>query len=72
MLCPYLSSAPVTSFAEVQQSDRERWTRFFHAMLEGGVLLPPSPFEAWFLSTAHDDAVIDLVVETADAALASL
>ena len=48
-------------------SDRERWNGFFKRMLEQGILLPPSPFEAWFLSTAHDAAVVDRVVEAARA-----
>ena len=69
MLCPYLSERPVRCFADVMASDRERWTRFFHAMLEDGVHLPPSPFEAWFLSTVHDEEVIARVLQSADRAL---
>ena len=65
MLCPYLSDKPVTSFQDVLDSDREGWTRFFHGMVERGVLLPPSPFEAWFLSTAHDDAILARVIDAA-------
>jgi glutamate-1-semialdehyde 2,1-aminomutase len=65
MLCPYLSAEPVTSFERVMKTDKERWKRFFHAMLERGVLLPPSPFEAWFVSSAHDSTAIDRVVRAA-------
>jgi len=65
MLCPYLSVEPVTSFEQVMRTDKERWKRLFHAMLERGVLLPPSPFEAWFVSSAHDSATIDRVVRAA-------
>jgi glutamate-1-semialdehyde 2,1-aminomutase len=65
MLCPYLSPEPVTSFEQVTATDRERWKRFFHAMLERGVLLPPSPFEAWFVSSAHDEALIGRIVRAA-------
>jgi glutamate-1-semialdehyde 2,1-aminomutase len=72
MLCPYLSSDPVTTFAQVLRSDRERWKRFFHAMLARSVLLPPSPFEAWFVSSAHDASTIGRVVEAARASLKSL
>jgi len=72
MLCPYLSSEPVTSLGDVRASDRERWTRLFHGMLARGVLLPPSPYEAWFLSTAHDDAIIDRVVTAAREAFAEI
>jgi glutamate-1-semialdehyde 2,1-aminomutase len=72
MLCPYLSDVPVTDLARVMKTDRAKWTKFFHAMLERGVLLPPSPFEAWFVSSAHDDAAIDLVVSAAESAFAKL
>jgi glutamate-1-semialdehyde 2,1-aminomutase len=71
MLCPYLSSEPVTSFDNVMKSDRERWKRFFHAMLERGVLLPPSPFEAWFVSSAHDADTIERIVGAARGSLAA-
>jgi len=71
MLCPYLSSEPVTSFEQVMKTDRERWKRFFHAMLDHGVLLPPSPFEAWFVSSAHDGATIERIVSAARASLAT-
>ena len=66
MLCPYLSTVPVTTLAQVMATDRARWSRFFHAMRERGVLLPPSPFEAWFVSSAHDDAAIAKVVDAAE------
>ncbi|MEW6072908.1 MAG: glutamate-1-semialdehyde 2,1-aminomutase [Planctomycetota bacterium] len=72
MLCPYLAAAPVTSFPAVLASDRARWLRFFHAMLARGVLLPPSPFEAWFLSTAHDDSTIERIVAAAREAFREL
>ena len=72
MLCPYLSERPVANFADVMASDREHWNRFFHSMLGAGVFLPPSPFEAWFLSTAHDDDAVDHVVEAARSAFAAL
>ena len=72
MLCPYLSDVPVTNLALVMKTDRARWTKFFHAMLERGVLLPPSPFEAWFISSAHDDAAIDHVVKAAEEAYGKL
>jgi len=72
MLCPYLSDGPVTNLALVMKTDRAKWARFFHAMLERGVLLPPSPFEAWFVSRAHDDAAIDHVVRAAEEAYGKL
>ncbi len=70
MLCLYFSDSEVTCFDDVVASDRERWNGFFASMLEQGILLPPSPYEAWFLSTAHDDAIVDRIVDAARVALA--
>ncbi len=69
MLCLYLCATPPRSLTEAMECDRRHWTRFFHAMLERGVLLPPSPFEAWFLSTAHDEHAIAHVLDAARASL---
>jgi glutamate-1-semialdehyde 2,1-aminomutase len=49
----YFRAKPPTSFAEVMQCDRERFNRFFHAMLTRGVYLAPSAYEAGFVSAAH-------------------
>jgi glutamate-1-semialdehyde 2,1-aminomutase len=49
----YFRASPPTSFAEVMQCDRERFNRFFHAMLARGVYLAPSAYEAGFVSAAH-------------------
>ncbi|MFM7282789.1 MAG: glutamate-1-semialdehyde 2,1-aminomutase [Planctomycetia bacterium] len=72
MLCPYLSAEPVTSLASAMRTDRARWAKFFHALLEAGVHVPPSPFEAWFVSASHDDAAIDHAVEGARRAFAAI
>lgn len=72
MLCPYFSKEPVLTLDVAMKSDRALWTRWFHAMKERGVLLPPSPFEAWFVSSAHDDAAIERVERAADAAFAAV
>lgn len=50
----YFSPTPPTSFEDVNRSDREKFNRFFHAMLSRGVYLAPSAFEAGFLSIAHE------------------
>ncbi len=70
MLCPYIAKAPVRTLAAAMSSDRELWKRFFHAMLDNGVLLPPSPFEAWFVSSAHDDKAIERVISAAEKSFA--
>jgi glutamate-1-semialdehyde 2,1-aminomutase len=63
MLCPYIlragASGPLSNLEQVMSTDRERWTRFFHALLDAGVLVPPSPFEAWFVSSAHTRDVVE-------------
>ena len=51
--------------------DRAAFGRFFRAMLGSGVLLPPSPFEAWFISLAHDEAVVDETLHAARRAFAA-
>lgn len=53
------------SFAEVTQCDTARFNGFFHAMLEAGVYLAPSAFEAGFVSACHDDAILDATFEAA-------
>jgi glutamate-1-semialdehyde 2,1-aminomutase len=61
----YFAKSIPTSYAEVMASDKEKFNAFFHAMLEAGVYFAPAAFEAGFVSAQHDDAVIDLTVETA-------
>jgi glutamate-1-semialdehyde 2,1-aminomutase len=68
----YFRDAPPKSFAEVMQCDRERFNRFFHAMLEQGVYLAPSAYEAGFVSAAHGDAEIDATLAAAHAAFKKL
>ena len=64
--------SPVEDFAAVTATDPDRFARFFHGLLDRGVMIPPSRFEAWFLGLAHDDAAIDESLDAADAALAAL
>ncbi|MDP1862413.1 MAG: glutamate-1-semialdehyde 2,1-aminomutase [Thiobacillus sp.] len=61
----YFAAKPPTSFAEVMQCDKEQFNRFFHAMLDQGITLAPSAFEAGFVSAAHTDADIDATVSAA-------
>ncbi len=62
----------VRTFDDVQSVDTDRFARFFHAMLERGVYLAPSAFEAGFISAAHDEAAIDATLEAAAGAFAAL
>ncbi len=68
----FFRAVPPTSFAEVMTSDKERFNRFFHAMLDRGVYLAPSAFEAGFVSAAHGDEELRLTFEAADAAFDTL
>ena len=61
----YFAATPPAGFADVMASDRETFNRFFHAMLDRGVYLAPSAFEAGFVSAAHSDADIDATVGAA-------
>lgn len=56
-------SGPVTDFASAQRTDTARFTAFFHAMLERGVYLPPSAYETWFVSAAHDDRALSRIAD---------
>ncbi len=68
----YFSATPPTSYAEVMQCDKEAFNRFFHAMLDEGVYLAPSAFEAGFVSAAHGDAEIEATLEAARRVFAKL
>jgi glutamate-1-semialdehyde 2,1-aminomutase len=67
----YFAATPPTSYAEVMAADKEAFNRFFHAMLDAGVYLAPSAFEAGFVSAAHSDADIAATVAAADAIFAA-
>lgn len=54
---------PITDYSGAQQQDSAAFARFFHAMLDAGVALPPSGYEAWFLSAAHDDSALNRIVD---------
>jgi glutamate-1-semialdehyde 2,1-aminomutase len=72
MFSLFFSSGPVTSYREVMASDAARFRRFFHGMLDAGVYLAPSPFEAGFVSAAHGPAEIEATVEAAARVLAAI
>jgi glutamate-1-semialdehyde 2,1-aminomutase len=66
----FFRAEPVRSFVDAKASDVALFRRFFHAALERGVYLAPSPFEAGFLSAAHGDEDIAITLERLDGALA--
>lgn len=65
MFCLYFTSEPVHHLGDALRSDRERFKRYFHGMLEAGVYVAPSPFEAGFLSTAHREEDIEYTIAAA-------
>jgi glutamate-1-semialdehyde 2,1-aminomutase len=68
----FFSAEPIYSYADAKRlCDTARYSRFFHAMLEQGVYLAPSQFEAGFLSTLHDESIIDRTIEAAHSAMAA-
>ena len=68
----YFRAVPPSSYAEVMQCDKVAFNRFFHAMLERGVYLAPSAYEAGFVSAEHSEADIETTIAAADAAFRSM
>ncbi|MGB7686530.1 MAG: hypothetical protein WBL45_12210, partial [Solirubrobacterales bacterium] len=65
----FFSADPVADFAAASACDTEAHARFCRAMLDRGVYPPPSQFEAWFVSLAHDEGTVDRTLEAAGEAL---
>jgi glutamate-1-semialdehyde 2,1-aminomutase len=63
----FLEEAP-TGYADVKQQEAFRYAPFFHSMLDSGVSLPPSVFEAWFVNGAMDDDAVDRILGALPAA----
>ena len=72
MFTTFFAEKPVTDWASAKSSDTRKFAAFFTAMLENGVYLAPSQFEAGFMSLAHGDAEIDATIAAARKAFASL
>ena len=72
MWTSFFTSDPVVDWSSANKSNRETYGRFFHAMLQAGVYLAPSQFEAAFVSLAHTDDIIDQTIEAARQAFSKL
>ena len=72
MWTSFFTGEPVTDWTTANKSSRETYGRFFHAMLEAGVYLAPSQFEAAFVSLAHTDEIIEQTIEAARQAFARI
>ena len=71
MFCLFLTEEPVIDLPSAMRGDKAMFARFFHACLDGGVYLAPSPYETGFLSTAHTEADIDQTLDVMARALKS-
>lgn len=65
MFCGYFTNQPVHNLADAMKSDRNRFKKFFHGLLEAGIYFAPSQFESGFISTAHTPEDIDQTVRVA-------
>jgi len=72
MFCGYFTGGPVWNLADAMKSDRDRFKKFFHGMLDAGIYLAPSQFESGFISTAHTAADIGRTVKAAAKVLRGL
>lgn len=72
LLTPFFTDRPVHDYASALTADTQRYAAFFRAMLARGIYIPPSQFEAWFLSGAHTERDVDRTVKAARDAMAEL
>ena len=72
MFCAYFTGKPVHNLADAMHSDRERFKKYFHGMLNEGIYFAPSQFEAGFISAAHSAADIDETIRAATKVLKTL
>jgi glutamate-1-semialdehyde 2,1-aminomutase len=68
MFSVFFRDGAVRDFAEASQQDTGAYAAFFHSMLDQGVYLPPSAYEAWFVSAAHDDRAVSAIIDALPAA----
>jgi glutamate-1-semialdehyde 2,1-aminomutase len=72
MLTPFFTDRPVRDYLSALSADTQAYAAFFREMLAQGVYLPPSQFEAWFLSAAHTERDVDRTVRAAREAFKSV
>lgn len=65
MICPFFHKGPVENYEHATACDTGRFATFFQAMLDRGVVLPPSQYETWFVGTAHDQQAIEQTIRAA-------
>lgn len=72
MFTIFFQHGPVEDFIDAKKSDTKRFAKYFHEMLEHGVFIPPSQYEAWFVSTAHSEEDLHATIRAHDLALKTL
>jgi glutamate-1-semialdehyde 2,1-aminomutase len=72
MMCAFFTQGPVTDWASAKKADTKTYAKFFHQMLDAGIYLAPSQFEAAFMSVAHTPKDIDRTISAAQAAFKNL
>ena len=72
MLTLFFNARPVASWPEADRSDRDAFGRYFWGLIDRGVYMPCSQFEALFFSRLHDEALIDQTIDAADQVLSQL
>ncbi|MBU0518180.1 aspartate aminotransferase family protein, partial [bacterium] len=72
LLTVFFSTTSVSDFRSAKAQDSVKYGRFFHNMLNNGVYLPPSPYEAWFISSEHDDDTIAKTCQIVENSLDSM
>jgi glutamate-1-semialdehyde 2,1-aminomutase len=71
MFSVFFTDGRVRDYDDAMRQDTSAYAAFFHAMLDRGVYLPPSAFEAWFVSSAHDDAAVETILDALHPAAAA-
>lgn len=72
MMSLIFTPEPPSNYETMRRADTELYARFFHSLLEQGVYLAPSQFEAAFTSSAHDDRALEITIQAASRAFESL
>jgi glutamate-1-semialdehyde 2,1-aminomutase len=72
MFCLYFSPGPVRSFNDALECDTNAFSRYFHAMLDKGFFLPPSQFEANFISTSHSQENLEKTIVAIEQSLGDI
>lgn len=72
MFSVFFRDEPVRNYEDAKAQDTAAFGRFFHSMLQQGVHLPPSAYEAWFVSGSHDDEAIDQIISALPAAVRAI